>query len=402
MDRKGKLKREWYREMRKSGVRDNGLLTRTWELLDDLGKVNEVVDQPLEMALENLLSDAGSCLEYAESGSRLAVQHSNIGKVGKGEEGEKQNGEDGHEEIQFKLSDLQRERASAFEEHVARIAENDFHVRRYRERVLGEKLLKPEQERALIHSPAAQVFSPRQFSNWGIPLVDHHAELKRTEETLEGNRVVGGRFTIYVEPPGIEQAMPRRLRELPFVGEGGYAESITVGEKSVLGDLAGLADKLHTSYPWESKADIVHFVLTGTVPAVPPVMMYYSQKRKPDSELKSGAFRYGKITLEVAPWISAKTVEAAFRDAKRQVSRNRKYKGLEEKSLKMIRFIAGYDRPPKGRQLLEAWNATEWIETNPAWYYDPDKRGESSRFWRDYHRARRTLVYDKRPRLHRG
>jgi hypothetical protein len=68
----------------------------------------------------------------------------------------------------------------------------------------------------------------------------------------------------------------------------------------------------------------------------------------------------------------------------------------------MIRFIAGHDEPPKGRRLLEAWNTQEWVEKDPTWYCDPDKRGASSRFWRDYHRARRALVYEKRPRLNDG
>jgi hypothetical protein len=403
VSKKARLKREWYREMRRMGVSDKGSLNRIWELLDRLGKVDEVVDQPPDMALENLLTDAESCLEYAEkSQSQPSVLRSNRGEE---EVGEQEDG-DGHEEIHFQLSGLQRERAAAFEEHVARIAANYCRVRSFRERVLGGRLLTPEQARALIHSSAAQVFSPRQFSNWSIPLVDHTAELKGTEETLKGNRVVGGRFTVYVEPPGMERAISRRLRQLPFVNENGSAESITVGEGSVLGELAALADRLHANYPWESKADIVHFLLTGTVPAIPPVTMHYKQKRKPDSELSPGGFRYGTIILEVAPWIRAKTVEAAFRDAKRQVSRNRKYRRLEEKSLKMIRFVAQYDEPPQGRQLLEAWNAQELvkrrIDKDPTWYYDPDKRGESSQFWRDYHRARRSLVYDKRPRVDRG
>jgi hypothetical protein len=263
---------------------------------------------------------------------------------------------------------------------------------------MGGELLTPEQALTLIHSPAAWVFSRLQFESWGIPLTDHRAELKKTEEYRADGRF-GNISTIRVEPPGIERTIPRLLRKLPFVDESGYAESITVGEGSVLGELAELADKLHVTYPWESKADIVHFVLTGTVLAVPPVRMYYSRKRKPDSELSPGGFRYGTITLEVAPWISAKTVEAAFRDAKRQVYRNRKYRRLEEKSLKMIRFIAQYDEPPKGRKLLKAWNDTEWVEKNPEWSYEPEERGESSRFWRDYHRARRALVYEKRPRL---
>jgi hypothetical protein len=95
------------------------------------------------------------------------------------------------------------------------------------------------------------------------------------------------------------------------------------------------------------------------------------RKQKLCLELSPGGFRYGTITLEIAPWISAKTVEAACRDAKRQVYRNRKYRQLKEKSLKMIRFVAGYDKPPKGRRPLEAWNATEWVEKNPTWYYGP-------------------------------
>jgi hypothetical protein len=403
MDKKFKLKRAWYMEMRSMGLSDNGLLSRTWELLDRLGKVDEVVDQPLEMGVENLITDAEPCLEYAEEAqSQPSLLRSNRDE----EEAWEQEDEVEDREIHFQLSGLQRERAAAFEEHVARIAANDFHVRRYRERVLGKKLLTSEQARALIHSPAAQVFSPRQFSNWGIPLAGHAAELKEAEETLRDNRVVGGRFTVYVEPPGIERVISRGLRELSFGDESGYAERITVGKGSVLGELVELADKLHATYPWESKADIVHFLLTGTVPAIPPVRMYYSQKRKPDSELSPGGFRHGTIILEIAPWIRAKTVEAACRHAKRQVSGKRKYRRLEERSLKMIRFIAQYDEPPEGRQLLEAWNAQESvkerIKKDPTWYYDPDKRGESSRFWRDYHRARRTLVYDKRPRLHRG
>ena len=42
------------------------------------------------------------------------------------------------------------------------------------------------------------------------------------------------------------------------------------------------------------------------------------------------------------------------------------------------------------------------MKKNPKWFYDPDERGASSRFWRDYHRARRALVYEKRPRLDDG
>ena len=384
MDEKTKLKREFYRKVPITSAERRDAV---WNLLDGEGYVDAALTEAAEPPLQVLLKDADLIIKGVEIGSRFSTLPSSTGE----QEEQKE-----REEIQPLLNDLERERAAAFEEHIARIAANDFRVRRYRERVMGTELLTPEQALTLIHSPAACVFSPRQFSRWGIPLVNHTAELKDTKQYRADGRV-GYDFTVRVEPPGIERTIPQLLRELPFVDDSGYAESIMVGEKSVLGELAELADKLSTDYPWEPDADIVHFVLTGAIPAVPPVRMYFSRKGKMDVELSPGSFRHGTITLEVAPWISAKTVEAAYRDAKRQVSRNRKYRRLEEKSLKMIRFIAGYEEPPKGRRLLEAWNATEWVAKNPAWYYDPDKRGESSRFWRDYHRARRTLVYPKRP-----
>jgi hypothetical protein len=381
------LRRQWYQEVptENAKVKDS-----IWKRLESRGLVDMALQEP-ETALRELLSDAEPYLVGVEIGVQFSAPPQSKGKQ------EEQDEQDEIEEIRPVLNDLERERAAAFEEHVARIAANDSRVSRFRDKVLGGKLLTPEQALILIHSPAAWSFSRFQFEKWGIPLTDHTAELIETEEYRANGRV-GNSFTVHVEPPGIERTRARILRKLPFVDESGHAESITVGEGSVLGDLAKLADKLQAAYPWESKADIVHFLLTGTVPAVPPVKMYYSRKEKLGLERSSDSFRYGTITLEVAPWISAKTVEAAYRDAKRQVSRNRKYRRLEEKSLKMIRFIAGYDEPPKGRQLLEAWNATEWVDKNPTWDYDPNKPGRSSRFWRDYHRARRALVYEKRPR----
>jgi hypothetical protein len=394
MPTKAELKRQWYQEI---PIENAKLKARIWKRLESRGLVDMGLLEP-DTALQELLSDAEPYLEGVEMGAQFSAPPLSTGKQ---EEEEEQDEQDKTEEIRPVLNDLERERAAAFEEHVARIAANDSRVRRFRDKVLGGELLTPEQALALIHSPAAWGFSRLQFEKWGIPLTDHTAELIATEEYRADGRV-GNSFTVRVEPPGIERTRPRILRKLSFVDEGGHAESITVGEGSVLGELADLADKLHASYPWESKADIVHFVLTGTVPAVPPVRMYYSRKEKLGLERSSDSFRYGTITLEVAPWISAKTVEAACRDAKRQVSGNRKYRGLKEKSLKMIRFIAGYDEPPKGRRLLEAWNTQEWVEKDPTWYYDPDKRGASSRFWRDYHRARRALVYEKRSRLNDG
>jgi hypothetical protein len=393
VDEKTKLKSEFYRRVPITNAEQRDAV---WALLDGEGYVDAAQTEAAESPLQVLLKDAGLILKGAEMRSQPATAPPP--SAGEPEEQEEQNE---IEEIHPVLDDLERERAAAFEEHLARIAANEIRVRSFRDKVLGGELLTPEQALTLIHSPAAWGFSRHQFEKWGIPFTDHTAEVKESEEYRADGRV-GNTFTIRVEPPGTERTQSRLLRKLPFVDESGYADNITVGEGSLLGELADIADKLHAIYPWESKADIVHFVLTGAIPAVPPVRMYYSRKSKLGGELSPGSFSHGTITLEVAPWISAKSVEAVFRDAKRQVSRNRKYRRLEERSLKMIRFVAQYEEPPKGRRLLEAWNAQELVrermENDPTWYYNPDKRRESSRFWRDYHRARRALVYDKRSR----
>ena len=107
------------------------------------------------------------------------------------------------------------------------------------------------------------------------------------------------------------------------------------------------------------------------------------------------SFRYGKITLEIQPWVPAERVAAVYRRAKREVYGSRKHRRMEAKGLRLIRFMARLEKPLKSRQLIEAWNATRWVERDPAWSYDPDKGGESSRLWRDYHRAYRTLAHDK-------
>ena len=102
------------------------------------------------------------------------------------------------------------------------------------------------------------------------------------------------------------------------------------------------------------------------------------------------------MTVTAAVWVPPKVVEAAWREARREVSGDHKYRRIEERGLKMIRFIARYDEPPKGHRLLEAWNNTEWVKKNPKWSYDESRPGASSRFWKDYHRARRALARTKR------
>jgi hypothetical protein len=141
-------------------------------------------------------------------------------------------------------------------------------------------------------------------------------------------------------------------------------------------------------------------ILTSSAPTVPPARIRYSQKSTPyASGSPFGGFDYARIDLQVTLSLPPEEVAAIYRKARRAISGDHKYRRIEEKGLKMIRFIARYDEPPKGHRLLEAWNNTEWVKKNPKWSYDEGKPGASSRFWKDYHRARRALAYTKRSEI---
>jgi len=149
--------------------------------------------------------------------------------------------------------------------------------------------------------------------------------------------------------------------------------------------------------PRPSKAEIARFVLTGAPASVPPVRTSHSQKVNPyPSTSPFGGFEYTTITVTAAPWVPLKDVEAAWRKERREVSGDHKYRRIKEKGMKVIRFVAGFEEPPKGRRLLEAWNTTEWVKKNPKWSYNEGIIGASSRFWKHYHSACRALTYTKR------
>jgi hypothetical protein len=129
---------------------------------------------------------------------------------------------------------------------------------------------------------------------------------------------------------------------------------------------------------------------------VPPASIRYGRKSTPyASGSPFGGFDYVTIDLNVTPSLPPEDVVAIYRKARREILGDHKYRRIGKKGLKMIRFVAGFEEPPKGRSLLAAWNNTEWVKKNPRWSYDEGKPGESSRFWKDYHRARRALAHAK-------
>jgi hypothetical protein len=192
-----------------------------------------------------------------------------------------------------------------------------------------------------------------------------------------------------------------------FFDKEGYGRDgdVSVRDRSVLGWLSELGERLAEAFPWE-KAEAEWFVLTGTVPTVDPVTVWGRQESGPHFSLET-------ITVEAAWWVRPETVEAIFREARGLRRGNRRVRQIGEKNLKLFRFttersdavgklqdgnsldvdMAGleYEKRPMGRQLVEEWNQIEWVKK------DPKKRAykpENSRiFLRDYQRAREEVAY---------
>lgn len=99
----------------------------------------------------------------------------------------------------------------------------------------------------------------------------------------------------------------------------GQLQTSWVWEGSPLEKLRRVSEKLAKRYLWQS-AQATMFVLTGNIPARPPLRVSYEWKAAGvgGKALKASQ---GMVTLEVAPWMSAKTVDRAYRTAQKRILR---------------------------------------------------------------------------------
>jgi len=360
----------------------------------------------LEEAIEFLVS------KYDEHVAEIPLRHLALAN---------QRGEEKTDAVEVSLNSLELERKAALEEYLALCAACDADVYLFRKKVLGGQTISSANARKLIGSPAARVLSKAAFENLDVPFLDHTAKLvdHKTDLVIKGRRY---RATIFVDPPGLTRQVEmvtwsgtpqtdnQRLVELDYPDEEGKVRNIQVWSISLLGELREVGEKLSERYRWR-RACAVWYLLTGEIPAVPALRVTRSF---PSSMYHHDAL----ITLEASPWVSARTVVQAFRKAQAKTLGSRGGRRIGKKNLKLLRFVIEHTeslrmlevgwRPPDApdhltelelvtnlpymkvpnlKELVRAWNATK--ATNPKWIY---KKG-TSRFWRDYKRARKTVAF---------
>lgn len=284
-------------------------------------------------------------------------------------------------------------RSAALSYAIARLVGFESSVQQFRRQYVGEAGLTWEQAEQFVKSPALARFTGADLAKWGVPIVGHRATEVGGQYIREGQRSITRR-EFRMDPPGVvhlfeEIAEPHKNRRrtlgmdvLRFPDKEHAREStMMVFAGSVLDDLRQLSEQIATRYPWPAYA-ATWFVLTDLSIIIPPLSI---SPRVTDWD----RFTYGRISLDIAPWMSPEQVRDAYRHAQRQMlgGQNRS-PGVQ--TLDVFRFVFSRTTAEGGRptweELTSEWNRTV-AERNPEWSYT-----SPSGLWRAYNRAERELL----------
>jgi hypothetical protein len=337
------------------------------------------------------------------------------------------------EHFEVELSDYENERAITLSEVLAHRAAAHPAVVRFRSKILGDRLLAPEEAYAFMTSPAVRFFWREWFEEWEIPLLEHDAKVVGRDEDHRDSALhilksgfrpgIDRYVSVFVDPPGITRSVlrgpptirvqaelavdkqylghteqdgiaveaPEVVLSFPWRNAVRKVRALPLSLLSELYDLSGLLVEL---YGWKEE-EASWFVLTGETPRIEPIAVRAS--------LLTGYHRSPPIwtvTLEVAPWMDAKRVTQIYRGVQKQILQGDNSR-IKVRNLAIFRFVteqtaAQGERPP-WRRLLERWN--EMYPEGDDWHYkkteDPDQRVRN--FQRDHDRAQKAVM---RPDYH--
>lgn len=387
---------------------------QSWAYLRRLGFVGEALDRPFDEEMVRYIIE-----KYDE-----------FAAASPGTGNRKQTVDQERTVMPVSLSESELQRKAAFEEYVAMRAAGDDGTRRFRNRVLGDRLLTAAQARELTRSPAARFFEANSFDFAGgnIPLIGHHATLEHYERERDSGREAWHRATISVDPLGITKTVGRPSYEIPqpvirgpgrrdegggqplyFVNERGRARKVPVWSWSVLEELRTLCERLAEQYRWEP-AQATMFVLTGEIPAVPALKVtssFRSSEELLDATTTITEHLDATITITASAWVPSRTVTKAYRKAQTKIMGSSGGKPPGPKNLRLFRFVTEQIQPSSERATQEGPSSTpkyiktsegkrlvsEWNEAHPQWAYKTSVGDlDTRRFWRDYNRIKKTIA----------
>jgi hypothetical protein len=255
----------------------------------------------------------------------------------------------------------------AMSEFFAGLAHQHPEVVRFRDAVLGRKLLSSDEAHALIASPAARALSHEQFVEWDIPVVGHNAEVVVASSLTTQNSGEHS-LTLQVTPPDITETVHSAsaiYTRLPIEAHGGHTYPSWLWPGSVVDKLYELSEELAEAFDWPSSAldtlgrrrneAAAWFILTGEAPEVRPLDARWETKG--GSEYLNPQWR---IRFTAPPWLPEKEVSRAYRMMQKQLLPGRN-ELREPKVLEVARFVWEQERlngyhTPSWPHLYETWN----------------------------------------------
>jgi hypothetical protein len=280
------------------------------------------------------------------------------------------------------LTDYEEEHTRALSAYYGLAAAAQPEVKRMRGSMFAEGLLTADQAAELLTSPAAALLRYETFEEWEIPLMGHVAELTDEVWREEGGRRIYT-ATVFVEFPddkSVEKAslkfpvwVEHRIRKpqlipLEYINRAGEIDRIMVRVGSVLDRVRRVSETLAERYRWDN-AEAVRFVLTGEQPIVLPI------RGKPGIR---------SVVLEIAPYVSAKTVAQLYLQLQRRTGYNPQH---TSKGARVLRFVLDVIRV-EGKK--PAWSVLtqRWNDSHPEERYLSDRAGLQS----EYNRAFEQIV----------
>ena len=284
-------------------------------------------------------------------------------------------------------------RAEAFSLYLAKLADEDSEVKRFREAVWedGRPLSKAEAEN-VIYSPATAIFPSTWFKEWDVPIVRHTAritELKRisSNSPLRFKGEIELRYDEILEDDFIQLAIAIfdgvAMASDPFEREVIGSERMRALHGSVVSELLRVSDYLSTRFPWRPLEmdvfQILKFILTGKPPWVEPIRV----------SLPQGYTNvYETVNISVWPWVPVEEVASLYDRARKELDPT---PTTSPRRLALFMFVMRDPKvklPSEGdKPTVVSWRELQrlWNEQHPSgdkWNYS-DVRN----FRRDFNRA---------------
>lgn len=251
-------------------------------------------------------------------------------------------------------------RAQAFSRFVAALARHEREVDRFREQVLGGRLLDEGEARRFLESPALALLSLETLLRSSLPRPPLEIDsLLTVESEADGDRM---RFSLTGGGISVEMRVSREAwKLLAYPGEDGRLAHVRAAPGSVLGHLQKVGSRLARRYPWQ-EAEAVWFVLTGVPPFVSPATWRVSCRATP-------LFTRAVLTLEVEPWVPPKAVMEGYRRIQERLGIR---KGVGAKAVALVDFLAQQVRVHQTDMELPSWSELMalWNEAHPEWKYE--------------------------------